>query len=70
MSPRTRALAFSACAVLVIAGAVCGAVVPGITGEVLVIALVSAGLAGAALLIFLEIGLGEDRDRDREQRRH
>jgi len=69
MSRRTRVLAFGACAILVIAGAVCGALVRGIVGEVLVIALVSAGLAGAALLIFLEIGLGEEHDRDRERRR-
>jgi hypothetical protein len=69
MGRRTRVLAFGACALLVLAGGACGAAVPGLAGEVLVIALVSAGLAGAALLVFLEIGLAEDRDREEERKR-
>jgi len=42
-----------------------------VTGEVLTIVLISAGLAGALLLVFLEIGLGEEQDlaRDEEERR-
>jgi hypothetical protein len=55
--------------VLVLAGAICAAAVPGVTGEVLTIALISAGLAGAALLVFLEVGLSEDRERARQRRR-
>jgi hypothetical protein len=45
--------------------------VEGVAGEVLTIVLISAGLAGALLLVFLEIGLGEERDlaRDEERRR-
>jgi hypothetical protein len=55
----------------VIAGAICAAVVPGVAGEVLTITLISAGLAGALLLVFFEIGLGEERDlaRDEDRRR-
>jgi hypothetical protein len=69
MDRRMRILAFGTCAVLVIAGIACAAVVGGVTGQVLTIALISAGLAGAVLLVFLEIGLGEERDRRREQAR-
>jgi len=69
MSQRTRVLAFGTAAVLLIAGAVCVALVGGITGEVLAITLMSAGLAGALLLVFLEIGLGEERDLARDEQR-
>jgi len=63
MARRTRTLAFGACAALVLAGIVCAAAVSGVTGEVLTIVLLSAGLGGAVLLVFLEVGLGEERDR-------
>jgi hypothetical protein len=56
--------------VLVLAGAACAAFVAGVTGEVLTIVLMSGGLTGAVLLMFLEVGLSEDRDLARaEQRR-
>lgn len=71
MSTRSRVLAFGSCAALVIAGAVCAALVGGVVGEVLTIVLMSAGLVGALLLVFLEVGLSEERDlaRDEERRR-
>jgi hypothetical protein len=69
MSPRSRILSFGSCAALVIAGAVCAALVGGVTGEVLTIVLISAGLGGAVLLIFYEVGLSEDRDLESEKRR-
>ena len=66
-----RFLAFGSTAALVLAGAVCAALVGGVLGEVLTIVLMSAGLAGALLLLFLEVGLSEERDlaRDEERRR-
>jgi len=71
MTPRTRVLAFGSAAALVVAGAACAVVVGGIAGEVLTIVLISAGLGGALLLVFLEVGLGEERDlaRDEEGKR-
>lgn len=69
MAPRTRILAFGCAAVLVLAGGACAAFLSGIAGEVLTIVLISAGLAGGLLLIFLEIGLEEERDLAREQAR-
>ena len=62
-----RIAAFGSAAVLVVAGGACAALVAGVTGEVLTIVLISAGLAGALLLIFLEIGLGEEQDLAREE---
>jgi hypothetical protein len=71
MAPRSRILAFGSTLALVVAGGVCAAVVGGVTGQVLTIVLVSAGLGGAVLLVFLEVGLSEDRElaEDEERRR-
>ncbi len=60
---------FGLAALLVIAGGVCAALVGGITGEVLTIVLISAGLVGGLLLVFLDIGLGEEHDLAREDER-
>jgi hypothetical protein len=64
-------LAFGSAAALVVAGAACAVLVGGVAGEVLTIVLISAGLGGALLLVFLEVGLGEERDlaRDEERKR-
>jgi uncharacterized membrane protein len=69
VTSRTRILAFGSAAVLVIAGGVCAALVGGIAGEVLTIVLLSLGLGGALLLVFLEIGLGEEHELARDERR-
>jgi hypothetical protein len=69
VAPRARILAFGTAAALVVAGAVCAAVIGGLLGQVLAIALITAGLGGALLLVFYEVGLSEDRERAREQER-
>jgi hypothetical protein len=69
MAPRLQRAAFGAAAALVVAGGVCAALVHGIVGEVLTIVLISTGLCGALLLVFLEIGFGEERDLAREEER-
>lgn len=71
MSARSRILAFGSAAVLVIAGVACAVLVEGVAGEVLTIVLISGGLAGSLLLVFLEVGLSEERElaRDEERRR-
>jgi hypothetical protein len=65
----TRIVAYGSAAALVVAGILCAVLVPGVTGEVLTIVLMSLGLAGALLLVFLEIGLGEERDLARQAER-
>jgi len=71
VSARARIVLFGSAGVAVIAGGACAALVGGITGEVLTIVLISGGLAGGLLLLFLEIGLEEERDlaADEEERR-
>jgi hypothetical protein len=66
MGFRTRVLAFGSAGVLVITGAICAAVVPGLIGQLLTLVLMSLGFGGAVLLLFLEVGLSEDRQRARE----
>jgi hypothetical protein len=65
---RTRILAYGAAALLTVAGLV-SAALGSLAGQVAGIALVSAGLGGALLLAFYEVGLSEDRARAEEERR-
>jgi hypothetical protein len=69
MSTRARILTFGSAGILVIAGALCAALVPGLAGQLLAIVLLSFGLGGAVLLAFLEVGLSEDHARAREAAR-
>jgi hypothetical protein len=69
VAPRPRVLAFGSAAALVVAGAICGVLVGGLTGEVLAIALITLGLGAAVLLVFLEVGLSEERELAREEKR-
>ncbi len=69
MAPRTRIVSFGISGLLVVAGALCGALVPGLAGQLLTFVLISLGLGAAVLLLFLEVGLSEDRERAREEAR-
>src|ERR1039457_4762714 len=67
MTSRTRLLSFGSAAVLIVLGVIAGPVLGGITGEAIAIALVSLGAIAVVSLVFLEVGLSEDRERAREQ---
>ena len=69
MAPRPRVLAFGSAAALVVAGLICAVAVSGLTGEVLAIVLVTLGLGAVVLLMFLEVGLSEERELAREEKR-
>ncbi len=71
VTPRERLFAFGLALALVLAGGACAVLLGGVTGQVLTIVLIAAGVAGAVLLVFLEVGLSEDRElaRDEERRR-
>jgi hypothetical protein len=68
VAPRPRVLAFGSAAALVVAGSICAALVGGLTGEVLAVGLITLGLGAVVLLIFLEVGLTEERERAREDK--
>lgn len=69
MSKRSRLAGFGSAALLVIAGTVAAAAVSGTLGQVLAFVLISIGLVVATALVFLEVGLSEDRERAREKSR-
>jgi hypothetical protein len=67
MTPRARVLSFGSAAALVVAGAICAALIGGSTGGAVAIALITLGLGAGLLLIFLEVGLSEERDLANEE---
>jgi hypothetical protein len=69
VSPRARTLAFGSAAALVVAGGLCAVLVAGLADQILTIALISAGLGGAVLLVFLEVGLSEGHERATDEAR-
>ncbi len=62
-------MAFGSAAVLVIVGTAGALLIDGLAGQLLAIALISIGLGGAVLLLFLEVGLSEDHQRARDESR-
>lgn len=48
---------------LIGAGIVCAVVIGGTTGQIVALALIGIGLVLATSLVFLEVGLSEDRER-------
>jgi hypothetical protein len=62
-------VSFGCAAATIILGGILGVAIGGITGEATAIGLTSLGAIGLVSLVFLEIGLSEDRDRARAQRR-
>jgi hypothetical protein len=69
MSRRSRLLAYGSAACAVVVGGLCGALVDGLTGQVLAIALITVGLGAILLLLFFEVGLSEEKERARPRRR-
>ena len=67
MTTRARIVAYGLTGLLVVAGAVCAAIFGGETGQLVGFSLIGVGLILATGLVFLEVGLSEDRERAREQ---
>jgi hypothetical protein len=65
MSMRARIAAYGSAALLIVAGAGCAAAVGGELGEVLALVLIGLGFVAIIGLVFLEVGLSEDRERER-----
>jgi len=63
MRRRNRLLSFGACALVLVLAAIAGPAIGGITGEAVAIALACIGGIAIVSLVFLEIGLSEDRER-------
>jgi hypothetical protein len=69
VSPRSRNASFGAAAALVVAGVLCAVLFDGTAAGVVSIMLIGVGLVLAVALVFLAIGLSEDRERAQEEER-
>jgi hypothetical protein len=67
MSRRARVLSFSSAVALIVAGVIVDGAFDGIGAEAVAIALMSLGGIGIVALVYLEVGLSEDRERAREE---
>ncbi|MGN6170203.1 MAG: hypothetical protein ACTHQQ_18830 [Solirubrobacteraceae bacterium] len=63
MSRNSRIAWFGLVAALVVVGVICALVIGGGTSQILAFVLIGGGLVLATSLVFLEVGLSEDRDR-------
>jgi len=68
VTPRNRLISFGSAALAVVAAAIAGPLIGGITGAAVAIALACLGGIAIVSLVFLEVGLSEDRERARERR--
>jgi hypothetical protein len=64
---RNRVLSFGGAGLVIVLGLLAGPLLGGITGEAIAIALISVGGIAIVSLVFLEVGLSEDRERARER---
>lgn len=69
MSRRSRIVAYGSAAAVAVIGGICAAVIPGLTGQLFALVLISVGLGAMVLLVFYEVGLSEDKERAAEQER-
>jgi hypothetical protein len=65
MTARGRVVSYGLAVLLILAGAACAAAIGGEAGEVLALVLIGLGFVGIVGLVFLEVGLSEDRERER-----
>jgi heme A synthase len=69
VSKQSRIVAFGTAAVIVLAGILAAVLVSGETGQIVAMVLIGLGLVLATSLVFLEVGLSEDRELAREAKR-
>jgi hypothetical protein len=69
VTPRTRNASFGTAGALVLAGVLCALLLDGTAAGVVSIMLIGVGSVLAVALVFLAVGLSEDRERAREEER-
>ncbi|HWF74094.1 MAG TPA: hypothetical protein VG186_12150 [Solirubrobacteraceae bacterium] len=69
MSKRGRFIVYGSAIALVLAGTASAAFVAGVAGQILAMVLIGTGLVILTGLVFMEVGLSEDRERARERGR-
>jgi hypothetical protein len=66
MTTRARIISYGSALLLVVAGVVVLAAIGGTAAQVVASVLIGLGFIAATGLVFLEVGLSEDRERERE----
>jgi heme A synthase len=69
VSRQSRIVGFGAAALMVLAGILAAVFVSDGTGQIVAMVLIGLGLVLATSLVFLEVGLSEDRELAREAKR-
>jgi hypothetical protein len=69
MTRRHRIQAFGSAIVVAVVGVICAVAINGTVGLVVGMSLLGLGLGAIVLLVFLEVGLSEDRERAEERAR-
>ena len=67
MTNRARALWYGSAALMLVAGGLLAELISGTLGQVLGFVVLGFGLVLITSLVFLEVGLSEDRERERER---
>jgi uncharacterized membrane protein YdjX (TVP38/TMEM64 family) len=68
MTRTGRMISYGSAGLLVLTGAICAIALGGTFGQVLAFVLIGLGFVLATSLVFLEVGLSEDRERERARR--
>lgn len=68
MHTRGRVISFGSAGLLIVLGGLAAILFGGTAGQVAAFVLIALGLVLATSLVFLEVGLSEDRERAREER--
>jgi hypothetical protein len=69
MTRRRRIQSFGSAVLVAVAGTICAVVINGTVGLVVGMSLLGLGLGAIVLLVFLEVGLSEDKERAEEAAR-
>jgi hypothetical protein len=69
VSRRARIAGYGGVVLVLLAGVACAVLVSGGTGPLLALSLVGVGLVALISLVFMEVGLSEDRERERLRER-
>jgi hypothetical protein len=68
VSRRARTWSYGSVGVVMVIGVLCRVMVGGFVGEIIALTLLSLGAGAIVVLVFIEVGLSEDRARAKEER--
>jgi hypothetical protein len=67
VSRRARTWSYGSVGVVMVIGVLCRVIAGGFVGEIIALTLLSLGAGAMLVLVFIEVGLSEDRERAKEE---